>query len=80
MTSDSTLQKNVIDELACDPMLEDVEMPILPLHAHTGAPLARAAANALEWNTLIPASVQLEVQDGWITLTGSVEDSNTMGL
>ena len=37
------------------------------------AAIAGAAANAISWNSSIPAeSVQVTVRDGWVTLTGAV--------
>lgn len=36
--------------------------------------IAEAAANALQWNAMVPADrVTAEVEDGWITLTGAVD-------
>ena len=41
---------------------------------HTDADIARAAVNVLDWNTSVPPSrVKVLVQNGWITLEGSVE-------
>lgn len=38
------------------------------------AELARAVANALEWNAAVPEeSLDIRVQDGWVTLTGVVD-------
>lgn len=37
------------------------------------ADIARSAINALEWSTLVPnSSVDVMVEDGWVTLTGAV--------
>lgn len=36
--------------------------------------IARRALNILSWNAVVPAdAIQVKVQDGWITLTGSVD-------
>ena len=41
---------------------------------HTDADIAQAAANVLDWNTSVPPNrVKVLVQNGWITLGGSVE-------
>ena len=41
---------------------------------HTDADIARAAVNVLDWNTSVPPNrVKVLVQNGWITLGGSVE-------
>ena len=35
--------------------------------------IARAAANALEWDVALPKDVKVSVEDGWVTLKGEVE-------
>ena len=41
---------------------------------HTDADIARAAVNVLDWNTSVPPNrAKVLVQNGWITLGGSVE-------
>ena len=41
---------------------------------HTDADIAQAAVNSLDWNTSVPSNrVKILVQNGWITLQGSVE-------
>ena len=41
---------------------------------HTDADIAQAAVTALDWNTSVPSNrVKVLVQNGWITLQGSVE-------
>jgi osmotically-inducible protein OsmY len=35
--------------------------------------IALAAMSILEWNCLVPATVEVRVADGWVTLSGSVE-------
>ncbi len=41
---------------------------------HTDPDIAQAAVNALDWNTSVPSNrVKILVQNGWITLQGSVE-------
>ncbi len=46
----------------------------LPVHSQrTDADIARAAANAMAWNTFVPpGSVKVKVENGWITLEGMV--------
>ncbi len=40
----------------------------------TDADIARTAAQALEWNALVPQDcIKIVVEDGWITLTGNVD-------
>ena len=49
----------------------DVELPGDTQRSDTD--IARAAANALEWDAVLPKNVKLTVEDGWITLQGEVE-------
>ncbi len=35
--------------------------------------IASAASNALKWNIALPENLQVDVKDGWITLSGKVE-------
>lgn len=35
--------------------------------------ITKRAVNTLEWNTSVPAGVQVKVQKGWVTLTGKVD-------
>lgn len=52
------------------------DIEVLPDH-HTrrnDTAIAEAAANAISWDTAVPAkSVLVRVNDGWVTLTGDVE-------
>src|SRR5271157_643751 len=49
----------------------EVELPGDTQHSDTD--IARAAANALEWDAVLPKNVKVAVEDGWITLKGEVE-------
>jgi osmotically-inducible protein OsmY len=48
-----------------------VELPFAALRADDD--IALAAMGNLEWNCLVPDSVEVQVTDGWITLTGQVD-------
>ncbi len=53
---------------------EEIDVQIPALAERTDADIARAAANALEWNTAVPLkSIQVTVQKGWLTLDGTVD-------
>jgi osmotically-inducible protein OsmY len=54
-------------------VVEHIEVR-LPVHAQrTDGDIARAAANALMWNTWVPADcVKVKVEEGWVTLEGGV--------
>lgn len=54
-------------------IVEHIEVR-LPVHAQrTDADIARAAANALTWNTWVPADcVKVKVEEGWVNLEGGV--------
>lgn len=52
------------------------EIEVRPFGANRTADdeIAKRAVSTIEWNTSIPAgSVQVRVQNGWVTLTGKVE-------
>jgi osmotically-inducible protein OsmY len=52
----------------------DLEIVLLPSDERTDEDIARAVANALAWNTSVPAdSIKAVVSDGWVTLEGTVE-------
>lgn len=40
---------------------------------HTDSDIAGAAERALDWNTLVPGTVQAKVEKGWLTLKGEVQ-------
>ena len=50
------------------------EMEVNPgrMHQHNESEIAEAVVNALRWHVWVPSSVQATVDDGWVTLTGSV--------
>jgi osmotically-inducible protein OsmY len=54
-------------------VVEHIEVR-LPVHAQrTDADIARAVANALTWNTWVPAdTVKVKIEEGWVTLEGAV--------
>ncbi|RWM02544.1 MAG: BON domain-containing protein [Mesorhizobium sp.] len=52
------------------------EMEVRPFGTHKTADdeIAKRAVNTIGWNTSIPSgAVQIQVQDGWVKLTGKVE-------
>lgn len=50
----------------------DVRQPAA--HEHSDSDIAQAAAGALRLNFMVPAGkVQVEVENGWVTLTGEVD-------
>ena len=54
-------------------VVNDIEVKLSTSNRRTDEDIARAASNALEWNTMVPEGVQAVVDDGWVTLSGSVE-------
>ena len=48
-----------------------VELP--SSETRTDEDIARTAVNHLDWNYLVPATVKVQVTDGWVTLTGTTE-------
>jgi osmotically-inducible protein OsmY len=48
-----------------------VELPFSEIR--TDDDIALAAMGSLEWNCLVPHTVEVDVADGWVSLTGDVE-------
>lgn len=52
----------------------ELEVRLPGLHQRRDSDLARAAANVLSWNSLVPASrIRVSIENGWITLEGTVD-------
>ncbi|RYY91202.1 MAG: BON domain-containing protein, partial [Comamonadaceae bacterium] len=52
----------------------DIEVRLAPDHRRGDAEIAAAASHALRWNAAVPQDhVTVEVDDGWVTLTGEAE-------
>ena len=52
---------------------DEIEVRLPGARERTDSDIARAAVNALEWNTLVPRDrIQVLVQKGWISLDGTV--------
>ena len=52
----------------------DLDVKLSPEHKRDDSDIAQAAVTALRLNSLIPeGKVKVEVEDGWITLTGQVD-------
>jgi osmotically-inducible protein OsmY len=51
----------------------NIEVKLSTDNRRSDEDIARAAVSALEWNILLPKNLQVEVKDGWITLTGKVQ-------
>lgn len=52
----------------------ELDVKLAPEHRRSDTELAQAAVSALRWNSLVPDEhVRLEVDDGWVTLSGEVD-------
>ncbi len=51
---------------------EELEVNLSGTHKHTDTEIAEAVVNALGWHVWVPNTVQAKVENGWVTLTGSV--------
>jgi len=53
----------------------EIEVVLPGVYQRSDADIARAAADALAWNGLLPHEddVQVAVEDGWVTLSGQLE-------
>lgn len=54
-------------------LVEEIAVEPPSMHLRDDADVARAASAALYWDTLLPASIQIVVNDGFVTLSGEVE-------
>lgn len=55
-------------------LADDLEVHLLPQHKRNDTEIAHAALNAFGWNVAVPDDkIQLEVEDGWVTLRGQVD-------
>ncbi len=52
---------------------QDLTVKVVGEHERTDSEIAAATLNALKWNVNVPASVMAKVQNGAVTLDGSVE-------
>lgn len=53
---------------------EDIEVRVVPSMKRNDTEIARAAVDALTWDVEVPhEQIKLKVEDGWITLEGSVD-------
>lgn len=52
----------------------DLDVKLAPEHKRSDSEIAQAAITALRLNSLVPdGEVKVEVEDGWVTLTGEVD-------
>lgn len=52
----------------------DLDVKLAPEHKRTDAEIAEAAIAAMRWHSLVPEDrVKVQVEDGWVTLTGEVD-------
>ena len=52
---------------------EEIEVNLTGEHKRSDTSIAEAIVNALKWHVWVPDNVQATVQNGWVTLTGSVK-------
>lgn len=78
-TVDTYMQKHAVERAArrvagVRGIAVDLEVRLSPGHARTDAEVAQAAVHALRWHSLVPDDkVKVEVEDGWVRLTGEVD-------
>lgn len=52
----------------------DLDVKLAPDQARSDADIAQAALTALRWHSMVPDDkVRVEVEDGWVTLSGEVD-------
>lgn len=52
---------------------EEIEVDLPSTHRRSDTDIARAAADAIAWDSLLPRTIQATVQDGRVTLRGEVD-------
>jgi osmotically-inducible protein OsmY len=51
---------------------EEMEVHLIGAHDRKDSDIAQAVVNSLRWHVWVPKQVQATVENGWVTLTGSV--------
>jgi len=51
---------------------EELEVSLSTVHKRNDSEIAEAVVSALKWHVWVPDSIQATVENGWVTLTGSV--------
>jgi osmotically-inducible protein OsmY len=52
----------------------ELDVTLSPDHKRTDSEIAQAALSTLRWHALVPEElIKVEVEDGWVTLTGQVD-------
>jgi osmotically-inducible protein OsmY len=52
----------------------ELDVKLSTSHKRSDSEIAQAAASALRWNSILPDErIQIEVEEGWVTLTGEVD-------
>lgn len=52
----------------------ELDVKLAAEHKRSDSEIAQAAASALRWSSLVPDErVKVEIEDGWVTLTGEVD-------
>lgn len=78
-TVDTYAQKHAVERAArrvagIRGIAEDLEVRLTTGHKRTDTEIAQAALHALRWHSLVPDDrVRVQVEDGWITLSGEVD-------
>jgi osmotically-inducible protein OsmY len=70
----STAERVTLGVYGVNAVANDLNVRLPGEHERTDSDIAQAAVNALQWNTVVPTNrVALTVNNGWITLKGSVD-------
>ena len=52
---------------------EELEVNLIGVHKRADEDIAKAVVSSLDWHIWVPSQVQATVENGWVTLTGSVK-------
>jgi len=53
-------------------IVEKLEVNLTGIHKRADADIAEAVVNSLKWHVWVPSNVHATVENGWVTLSGSV--------
>ena len=53
-------------------IVEKLEVNLSGVHTRPDGDVAQAVVNSLRWHVFVPSVVQATIEDGWVTLNGSV--------
>ena len=53
-------------------IVEELEVSLTGVHKRKDSEIAESVVSSLKWNVWVPGEIQATIENGWVTLTGSV--------